>query len=323
MADSITKPGIYYDMADADYRADPCPQPSLTQSIAKILLEKSPAHARLEHPRLAPPAFEDEPAEKYDPDKAIGNAGHAMMIGRGKDIAEADYPNWMTKDAKAFRDAPENAGKIVILSKHLRRAAAMVNAARGALELIGWPAAFADGKGEVVIAWQEGATWFRSLIDWKADTIPACYDYKSTGMSIAPHGIGMLIEKAGWHIQAAMHERGLDILEPRDAGRRKFRFLAQENYPPYACLPVELDEYWMTLGRKKLQFAIDIWQRCIETDRWPAYPLIPCTPDYPSFKEAQWLERETGADERLNRAMQAAPRSFSGSRIPPDFLMGG
>ncbi len=309
----IDKPGVYTDMSSAEYFGDCCPTPSLTQSIAKILLEKSPAHARLEHPRLASPsAAEDEPAEKYDSAKAIGDAGHAMMIGRGKDIAEADFNNFMSKDAKAFRDAPEHVGKIVILSKHLRRAAAMVNAGRAALELIDWDSAFTHGDGEVVIAWQENGFWFRSLIDWKADTVPICYDFKSTGMSIAPHTVGFLIEKAGWHIQAAMHERGLDVLDPDNAGRRKFRFLAQENYPPYAVLPVELGEHWLTMGRKKLQHAIDLWQQCIEMDRWPAYPLLPVTPEFPSFKETQWLAREVEEENR--------------HRSPPiaaDHLMGG
>lgn len=297
---TIMEPGIYLGMSSADYFSDPCPMPSLTQSIAKILIEQSPAHARLEHPRLVPPVEvdEDSPAEKYDQDKAIGNAGHAMMIGRGKDIAEAKFNNFQSKEAKAFRDAPENAGKIIILTKHLRRAAAMVNAGRAALELIKWPAAFDDGDGEVVIAWSEGPIWFRSLIDWKASQLPFCYDYKSTGMSIAPHGVAMMIERAGWHIQAAMHERGLNLLEPAVSGARKFRFLAQENYPPYAVLPVELDEHWMTMGRKKLQHGIDLWCRCIEANRWPAYPLQSVTPEYPGFKEAQWLDREVVASER-------------------------
>lgn len=289
----IDKPGIFFDVPDAEYRDDPCPAPSATQSILKVLLDQSPAHARLEHSRLCPPIDqEDAPAEKYDHDKAIGNVAHALMIGRGKDVAVGDFNNFLTKDAKAFRDDPGNAGKIVILAKHMRRATAMVNAARASLDLIGWEGAFKDGNGEVVIAWQEDGVWFRSLIDWKANAAPICYDLKTSGMSIAPHGLGVLIEKAGWHVQAACHERGLDILEPADAGRRQFRFLAQENYPPYAVVPVELNEHWLTLGRKKLQMAIDIWRHCIETDTWPAYPLLPTTPEYPGYKETQWLARE-------------------------------
>jgi hypothetical protein len=39
----ITKPGIYPGVSSADYFADPCPTPSLTQSLCKILIERSPA----------------------------------------------------------------------------------------------------------------------------------------------------------------------------------------------------------------------------------------------------------------------------------------
>jgi hypothetical protein len=56
----ISRPGIYLDVAANDYHADPCPAPSFTQSIAKVLLEKSPAHARLAHPRLCPPVAADD-----------------------------------------------------------------------------------------------------------------------------------------------------------------------------------------------------------------------------------------------------------------------
>lgn len=305
----IEKPGIYTDVPAKDYYGDPAPVPSFTQSIGKILLEQSPAHARLEHPRLAPiqrimTAMIDEPvepAEKYNSAMAIGNAAHAMLIDRGRDVAEAAFSNFMSKDAKTFRDAPENADKIVILSKHLRRASAMVSAARTCLSQIDWHGAFDMGDGEVVIAWQEGDLWFRSLIDWKAHTVPFCYDFKTSVMSMAPHTIGMLIEKAGWHIQAAMHERGLQILEPHHAGRHVFRFLAQENYPPYCVVPVELDEHWMTMGRKKLDAAITIWRQCMETDRWPGYPLTPITPEYPGYREAAWLQREASEFEEARK----------------------
>src|ERR1035438_10073976 len=39
-------PGIYKGMLSDDYFADPTPEPSLSQSVAKILIEQSPLHAR-------------------------------------------------------------------------------------------------------------------------------------------------------------------------------------------------------------------------------------------------------------------------------------
>jgi hypothetical protein len=39
----------------------------------------------------------------------------------------------------------------------------------------------------------------------------------------------------GWHIQAAMGERGLDAIDPRNAGRRRFLFVVQEAPFPTRC----------------------------------------------------------------------------------------
>jgi PDDEXK-like domain of unknown function (DUF3799) len=294
----ITKPGIFLDFPTNAYFDDPCPTPSLTQSIAKILIDQSPAHARLEHPRLRPPATDDDEGEKYTTPKAIGNAAHSMMMGRGKEIAEGKFNNWMTKEAKTFRAEQEAAGKTVILSKHLSRAMDMVKAARAQLDAIGWHEAFTDGQGEVVIAWREGSTWFRSMIDWMSSPT-RLYDYKTGAVSFAPHAIPLKMEGDGWHIQGAMQERGLDILVPDTAGRRKFRFAAQENYPPYALVGVELDEHWLTMGRKKLAYAVELWQRCMAANGWPAYPSEVLRPVYPGFKETQWLDRETAADHLM------------------------
>lgn len=287
----IDAPGIYTDISAEDYFADPMPAPSLTQSIAKVLLDRSPAHARLEHPRLAPPVEEDEPAEKYDAAKAIGNAAHSMLIGRGKSIVVGDFPNWTTKDAKAFRLAAVNSGQEPILSKHMRRATALVVKAKQQLHEAGWRNAFELGNGEVMVAWREGDLWFRTLIDWMVSPTEL-YDLKTSGISCAPHNIGRVAADAGWDIQAAMHERALNAVDPQSAGRRKFRFVAIENEPPYALVPVEMSEAWLTMGRKKLSVAVDIWRECMRLDSWPAYSVRPIVPEYPGYIENKWLERE-------------------------------
>ena len=294
MAYSITKPGIYFDIAAADYFADPAPTPSLTQSIAKTLLERSPAHARLEHPRLAPPKDgADEEAEKYVAAQAIGNAAHSILIGRGKDLAEANFDNFRTKAAQEFRALNEAAGRTVVLSKHLEQASNIVTATRQQLDAIGWRTAFREGHGEIVIAWQEGDLWLRSMLDWLDDRGDV-YDLKTTGLSVAPHVVGRMAAEAGWDIQAAMHERGLNWTSGADRkARRNYRFVAVENEPPYALTAIELSETWLTMGRKKLNIAVSMWAQCMATNTWPAYPQHAITPEYPSFKEASWLDRET------------------------------
>ncbi|MGE4075944.1 MAG: hypothetical protein AB7F22_10360, partial [Reyranella sp.] len=216
----IDQPGFYFDFPVDAYHRDPCPAPSFTQSIAKLLIERSPAHAAAAHPRLTPPEADDEAPESYVVAQAIGNAAHAMLIGRGKTLAVAGFDTWRTKEAKAFKAEALDAGRVPILEKHHARAVAMVAAARAQLDAAGWTDVFADGigHGEVVVAWQEDGLWFRTMIDWMAEpTRPV--DYKSTALSAAPHAVGRLMADAGWDIQAAMHERALDAVDPDNRGR--------------------------------------------------------------------------------------------------------
>lgn len=308
----ITAPGIHTDMAAADYHADCCPEPSFSQSIGKVLLDSSPAHARLAHPRLHTSAPDDEPAEKYDAAKAIGDAGHKLLLGRGKEIAVINYPTFQKDDAKTLRDIARADGKMPILAKHMARAYAMVEAAREQLAAGGHPRAFIDGAGEVVLAWQEGGLWLRTMIDWYGGARPDVYDYKSTGLSCAPHVVEDRPSVMGWDIQAAMHERGLDALDPHNAGRRKHFYVNQENEPPYALTVVEISEWDLTMGRKKLAMALDIWSRCMATNTWPAYPAETVLSRPRGYLETKWLEREVAHDERKTRTREPMLTDMSG-----------
>ncbi|CAI3961985.1 unnamed protein product, partial [Commensalibacter communis] len=46
----ITEADIYYDMPASIYHSDPCPTPSLSNSLIRDLLDKSPYHAAWKHP---------------------------------------------------------------------------------------------------------------------------------------------------------------------------------------------------------------------------------------------------------------------------------
>jgi hypothetical protein len=127
------------------------------------------------------------------------------------------------------------------------------------------------------------------------------WDYKTTGMSVAPHAVPALMASAGWPIQAAMQERILDLIDPDNAGRRKFYFVAQENYEPYALTVHLMTEGTMTMGRKMLTHAESIWRACMEIGEWPLYPAIVHTPEYPGWKESQWLVREIEHAETKQR----------------------
>ncbi len=310
--------GLYATMSAAVYFEDPCPQPSLSQSIAKILLAQSPAHARLAHPRLNPNWKPDE--NDYDKAKAIGNAAHALILGRGKNIVPVQIParekkgrNWVTiepvtlVDAEDFktdaaqeeRDRIAEAGDVPILRKHLDVAAAIHAAAREQIDLAGCPEAFTEGNAEVVmIAYdEEYGIYLRSMVDWMYDTC-LLYDLKTGMTSAAPQAIPMRILNQGWDIQAAMQERILDILDPDNRGRRRFRFIAIEDDEPYALTVNEMTEAIMEFGRRKLRMALAIWRDCLKRNVWPAYPAMVLRPEMPGWAENAWLDRESRDAER-------------------------
>lgn len=292
----ITEPGIFADFPTADYFADPTPTPSLTQSVAKILIDQSPLHAWHAHPRLNPDFVHDD-ATKYD----VGNIAHKLMLGRGKDVVVVpDVEDWRTKASKEAREAAAARGQLAVLGKHAAKAAWMVAAAKEQLTLRGLGGLFTSefGQSEVVTAWREGDLWLRQMIDWLHNDRTVFADYKTTAMSVAPHGIGRMMASAGWPIQAAMAERGLDVLDPDNAGRRKYLFVVQEDERPYAITVVQVTEGPLTMGRKMLDQGVKLWGACMQADCWPGYSTAIQTPDYPGYAETQWLEREVAYSER-------------------------
>jgi PDDEXK-like domain of unknown function (DUF3799) len=308
----IEKPGIYTDVPVADYFADPCPRPSLTQSVAKILIEKSPLHAWHAHSRLNPDYFPDN-STSYD----TGNVAHKLLLKRGKDIEVVDgYDDWRTKVAKERPEMALNAGKIAVLGRTMERASNMVTAARIQLEMHGLHSLFDDRKGdaEVVLAWQEGDIWLRQMVDWLSYDRTIFCDYKTTDMSVAAHGLGRMMVNAGWPIQAAMAERGLKALKLLDdlgqiGHERRYLFVVQETEPPYCLNVVEMSDGAMTMGGKMLDMAVTIWRHCMANDRWPGYPPEVVTPEYPGWAESQWLEREV--------------KDAARERMPNDTIMAG
>jgi hypothetical protein len=219
---NIEKPGIYRDFPTADYFSDPCLEPSFSQSLAKILIEQSPLHAFQAHPRLYVPTADEDDGEKYDKARAIGNAAHSLMLDRGKVLAVGEYEDWRKKEAQAFKAEAIAAGKEPILRKHFEAAGRMVDAALEQLTRIdGCKNAFANGDAEVVIANCEDGIWLRAMLDWLTPDLREVWDYKTSGMSASPYATGKQMASGGWHIQAAMHERILDALDPAGAGRRR------------------------------------------------------------------------------------------------------
>jgi hypothetical protein len=296
--ETITEPGIYRDFDGEAYFADPCPTPSVSQSICKTLIEQSPLHARIAHPRLVRLVEEEEAAEAYVAAKAIGNAAHSYMLGRGKNIMTLDFKNFLTKAAKEAKQEALIGGFEPVLKKHVIAATMMVDSARAQLAKIeGCERAFIEGDAEVVVANCEDGLWLRSMIDWITPDLREVWDLKTSGMSASPYGTGRMMASAGWHIQAAMHERILDAIDPDGAGRRKYRYVVQENEAPFALTVNEIGEDALTIGRKQVDYAIMIWRDCVASNVWPAYPLRIIRPELPGYFADSWIAREVREED--------------------------
>lgn len=284
MTDTIDKPGIYTLPAEV-YHADPCPEPSLSGSVAIPLVHRSPRHAWWAHPRLNKEAEQQE-STRMD----LGTVAHALLLGAGGEVQVIDAENYTTKAAREARDAAREAGKTPVLAGAYGQAQKMASAAHIFLDnaVIGWK----DGAPEQALIWQEGDAWCRGMVDWLKNDRRTVIDYKTTGTSARPDDVERHLFDMNYHLKAAFYERGLNVLDPDGAGRREFLFLFQETDAPYACSIVTLSEGAMMIGRKQATYAIRRWQQCMRSGVWPSYGLAWHTASPPPWIEQRWMARE-------------------------------
>lgn len=72
----------------------------------------------------------------------------------------------------------------------------------------------------------------------------------------------------------------------------EFRWVVCEMEPPYAVSVVSLAPDALALADAKVDHALNVWFRCLETDEWPGYPRAVCYAEAPGWMEADWLEKE-------------------------------
>lgn len=291
------QPGLHYAIDAETYHADPAPEPSLSSSVAAVLLNRSPRHAWTAHPRLNP---DHEPEERALLD--FGSAAHALLLGRGKGIEVIDHADWRTKAAKEARGEAYAAGKTPILAKDAMRAEVMVTAARAQIAAI--PEAVEafgpDGASEVVLVWRDGDVWCRGMVDRLriAGTTAVICDFKTTTASAHPAAVSRRLYDMGYDLQAAFYRRGLLALRP-DVTRVLSLLLTQETEPPFALSAVTLDPATFALAEKRIAAALGMWRHCLRAGQWPGYPPAVATAELPGWIESAWLEREM-ADEALS-----------------------
>lgn len=246
-----------------EYHADPAPAPSLSASIARTLLDRSPLHAHREHPKLG--------GERTPPSATMDRGAliHRLVLGKGADLEIVDAKDWRTKAAKEARAVAHEMGRIPVLA---RQHAAAKKAADAILARLVDRGVELTGESEVAIVWREAAAtgdiWARGLLDHLLLDRGVIYDLKSTE-NAHPRACARKIVDLGYDIQAAAYDRALTALRPELVGRVRFELLFVEHEPPYDVTIARLPGVLRELGERRWLRAVEAWSGCLARDSWP------------------------------------------------------
>jgi hypothetical protein len=260
------KPGIYKFTAE-QYHADPAPTASLSSSIAKILLDQTPQHAWMAHPRLNL-QYEKREAPAFD----LGSAAHMLLLeGREDRIVRVQADDWRTKAAKEERDNARANGQFPVLERQFGDMQNMVTVAKAYMDSTElcdiFRNAIADETTEQTVLWQERNLWYRCRPDLMSADGKIVLDYKSTA-SAQPDFVARQIARMGYDTQACFYKRGIKAVTDIDPA---FVFLFQEVEEPYACSLIGMSNAYIELGASKVNRAVNIWEKCVVENNFPGY----------------------------------------------------
>lgn len=270
------------DCDETAYHGDPCDRPSLSQSIAKLLLDKSPRHAWYAHPRLGNGARKE--SNTFD----RGHMIHALVLGKGAEIVPIDAANWTTKAAREARDEAHAAGKTPALAADYEAAIAAAREVHLQIDQQGGPVL--TGQSEVSIVWREPVSGHadvrcRGRLDHLIDTPEqmTIVDLKTT-RSAHPMALSKNTIAYSYDTQQCAYSRAVNDLyeRPKPAD---FVFIYVELGPPVCVTIGRLDAVLVDRGEMRWRRACEEWAMCLAFDAWPAYAQRPITIEAPPWMQ--------------------------------------
>lgn len=286
-------PGIYYDIEAAAYHADPCETPSLSSSVASILLKKTPRHAQHAHPRLNPLFKKEVTSNAMD----LGSVTHEILLGCGGAFEVCPFDDYRTRKAQEWREVVVLNGKIPIKALDLDAAKSMAESVRSILPGIpGAERAIIEGHGEAVAIWRDYlGPLCRARIDWLDLAGGVVYDLKTTRTGLGDRHLNARIagEFEAFDMRAAFYVRGVEqLIEADPAARRvlcpdvdclSYRWIFVESEAPFEARVFEMDATTRANGDRKATAAILLWQQCLTENRWPGYARRIERPECPEW----------------------------------------
>ena len=247
----------------ADYHANG--ELRLSSSIARPLVMRTPAHAK---------AILDGQVTFESDAMTIGTAVHQLLL-RDDRVCVIEADSYRTKDAQAERDRCRAEGLVPILRPKFDEAREIAQHVNGQIIASGVkPTPFTNGSAEVVYRWTENGADCRALLDWVRDDASFIDDLKTT-TDASPAKFARHVFNMGYDIQAAFYTRAVRAhhMHPEDTGWPKFRWVVVETKPPYPVTIHTLSERAMYAAQVKVDTAIQLWNECVKTGKWPGYEL--------------------------------------------------
>ncbi len=268
----INAPGFYSDLSPADYFAEPCPAPALTNSGIRTLLNNCPAKFAHQHPAIGQPAEETKDTIA----RRLGNLVHRLALGKGKEYALSPYDRYQSKEAKEWKAEQIEAGLIPVKQAEYDQAAEMAVTIQQAIEAT---CEGHDYQTEVVIAWTTQAAgphvWCRAMLDVWCPSLNLALDVKTCA-----DASDRAIERAfanGYAGQAAWYADGVEALSSSPE-RPRFGFLFVENEAPWLGRFAECSESFRHGASLANERAVRIFADCLTAGQWPGYQPIKAQP---------------------------------------------
>lgn len=256
-------------LTSAEYHADPAPEPSLSATLAKILLSKSPRHAWHASPRLNP---DWQPVNKKTFD--IGRAAHRAILGCGDDYAAipddllASNGAASTKAAKEWSADCRDAGRTPLKSDECDQIEAMRIVAHA--RLLEYGIVLDPARSELAAVAQIEGIYCRAMLDNvpEPETRPIL-DFK-TCEDASPEACLKAILNYGYDVQAEHYRAVWKAATGQD---RPFVFIFQEKSAPYEVTLIKLSGSFEHYAQRRAAKARKIWGECIRSNNWPGYPI--------------------------------------------------
>lgn len=257
----ITEPGLYGDIAEDVYHADPVPDGSLSVSGAKKLLPPScPAifHHQRRHPKPRTRAMD------------FGTVAHSLILSKGQDTEIIDAPDYRTKAAQQLRDKAIAAGRVPMLTHEWHKALSVEAAVRddddaGPL--------FDSGDAEQSMFWTdpEWDIWLRSRMDWLTYfDMPTIVDLK-TASDASPGKFARSVHDYGYYMQDPWYRDGLAAILGCNPDDIDFVFVVVQTTEPHLVMTYRLDDAAVALGRECNRIAREKYRDCTEAGVWPKW----------------------------------------------------